>query len=271
MNDFAPPEPDGLSAAFSLATAVRPLGSGDFTAHLHQDWVIGDRPHGGYLLALLARAASADSELSPLSISAQFLRVARIGPVLLRTETRKEGKTVTVRRVSLEQSGRTCVEATVTLGEFSEEEPVWSDIPDMPVEPPETALDAATAPKSAFSGLSRGCDVRLDPVGAAFLHGETAPPRLRLWARPRQENPDLFFALCAGDITIPVTYNLGRIGWSPTVQLTALLRSRPASGWLRLEVRSTAVHGAWFDEDVLVIDSMGRVVCQARQLALSAA
>ncbi|GAB2757582.1 thioesterase family protein [Salinifilum aidingensis] len=270
MNDSASPEPEGLSAAFSAATAIRELGGGDFTTHLHPDWVVGGKPHGGYLLALLARAGCSGTDLPPVAISANYLRVAQIGPVLLRTETLKEGRTITTRRVVLEQSGRTCVDATVTLGELPEEEPAWTDIPDMPADPPETALDAATAPKSAFAGLSRGCDLRLDPVGAGFLRGESAPPRLRLWVRPRHEVPDLFFALCAGDMTIPVTYNLGHVGWSPTVQLTALLRHRPASGWLRLAVESRAVHGGWFDEDVLVVDSAGRVVCQARQLAIAA-
>jgi hypothetical protein len=31
------------------------------------------------------------------------------------------------------------------------------------------------------------------------------------------------------------------------------------------------VHGQWFDEDATVIDSAGRLVCQARQLALTPA
>jgi hypothetical protein len=69
---------------------------------------------------------------------------------------------------------------------------------------------------------------------------------------------------------MPVTFNLGRMGWSPTVQLTALLRSRPAPGWLRIQVDCRAVHGAWFDSDATVVDSTGRLVCQARQLALTA-
>jgi hypothetical protein len=53
------------------------------------------------------------------------------------------------------------------------------------------------------------------------------------------------------------------------VQLTALLRAHPAPGWLRIEARTTSVAGDWFDEDATVVDSAGRLVCQARQLALS--
>jgi hypothetical protein len=67
-----------------------------------------------------------------------------------------------------------------------------------------------------------------------------------------------------------VVFNLGRIGWAPTVQLTAILRARPAPGWLRVQASTQSVHGRWFDEDHTVVDSAGNLVCQARQLAIAA-
>ncbi len=70
-------------------------------------------------------------------------------------------------------------------------------------------------------------------------------------------------SMCTFDVTVVDTT-------PPTVQLTAHLRSRPAPGWLRIQVESRAVHGMWFDSDATVVDSTGRLVCQARQLALSA-
>ncbi|MDR7302351.1 thioesterase family protein [Haloactinomyces albus] len=258
---------------FATATAIHALGDGTYSADLDPQWAVGDHPHGGYLLALLTRAATdavGDAQSEPLSVSAQFLRSPKIGPVVLRTEPLKRGRTVTFVRATLEQGERTQVEATVTLGALPAETPAWSDLPDMPVEPPAEAVDMGRSNHEQFSALSRSCDLRLDPEGAGFLKGSTTGPlRLRLWVRPREAQPDLLFGLVAGDITMPVTLNLGRFGWSPTVQLTALLRARPASGWLRLAVESKAVHGAWFDEDTLVIDSTGRLICQARQLALS--
>ena len=81
---------------------------------------------------------------------------------------------------------------------------------------------------------------------------------------------DVLFAVLAGDVLPPSVFNLGgTLGWAPTVQLTALLRARPAPGWLRMESRANAVGGPGFDEDVTVIDAAGRLVCQARQLALA--
>ncbi|WP_433870398.1 thioesterase family protein [Saccharopolyspora sp. CA-218241] len=254
---------------FSAASAVRPLGDGSYVAHLHPHWAIGDKPHGGYLLAVLARAAAERAGRAPLTISAHFLSAPRVGPVLIRTELLKSGRTVTALRAVLEQSGRTCVDATLGLGDLPTDEPAWSDVPDMPVNPPSGALDLGTSEARKFFSLSRVCDVRLDPADAHFVHGGTGAPRLRLWVKPRAEQPDLFFGLTAGDITVPVTFNLGRRGWAPTVQLTALMRAEPANGWLRLVVNCAAVHGAWFDEDVTVVDSVGRLICQSRQLALS--
>jgi len=68
-----------------------------------------------------------------------------------------------------------------------------------------------------------------------------------------------------------VTLNLGRLGWAPTVQLTALLRGRPAPGWLRVQMSTSKVGATWFDGDATVIDANGALVCQARQLALAPA
>jgi acyl-CoA thioesterase len=254
---------------FAAATSVRSLGDGSFVANLHPEWAVGERPHGGYLLALMARALGDETGLDPLSVSAQFLRPPRVGPVLIRTEVLKAGKTVTAARALLEQSGQTCVDATVTLGKVPESEPEWSDLPAMPVNPPPTAIDLGAAEALKFFGLSRVCDMRLDASTAEFFNGGTGDPRLRLWVKPREAQPDLLFGLVAGDLTVPATLNLGRFGWAPSVQLTALLRTRPANGWLRLVVDCRAVHGDWFDEDIMVIDSVGRLICQARQLAIA--
>lgn len=268
---------------FTAASRVRPLGDGTFTADLSAEWTVGHRPHGGYLLSLLARAAlqvvtaaggqdgaAATEPLDPLVVSAQFVRPPEVGPVLLRTELRKYGRTAAVVAANLEQRGRSCVESVVTVGRMSDDSAVWTDLPDLPVKPPADALDLAAVPGASVFRLTRICEIRLDASTAGFLHGRVGDPlRLRMWARPRGEHPDPLFALVAGDISMPVTLNLGRYGWSPTVQLTALLRARPAPGWLRIEVGCRAVYGQWFDEDAVVIDSTGRLVCQCRQLALT--
>jgi acyl-coenzyme A thioesterase PaaI-like protein len=263
---------------FAFACSVRSLGDGTLTADLRHEWSIGSHPHGGFLLSLLAKAAltvlaeQGEPSVDPLVVSAQFLRAPAIGPVLLRTDVRKVGRQTTVVSVQLEQRGRSCVEATVTAGRLPGRRPAWSDLPSMPAEPPPRAIPLGRETAEGAFHLAKGCDVRLDPATAGYLAGKTGePPRIRLWVKPRRSLPDPYFALLAGDINPPVVVNLGRVGWSPTVQLTALLRGRPAPGWLRVHAECRSVQDSWFDSDATVIDSSGRLVCQARQLALAPA
>ncbi|MQA13662.1 MAG: thioesterase family protein [Pseudonocardiaceae bacterium] len=257
---------------FGEATAVEKDGDGIYRTRLHPDWSVGRRLHGGYLLAPVVRAAMAGCEEAtpdPVAVSAQYYRPPQPGPASVRTELLKQGRTVAVVRAVLEQDGVGCVEATVNAGTLSDVAPTWADPPVMPDAPGDDAVDISATPGGEVFLLTRACEVYLDPDGAAFLSASRGAPRLRLWARPRGEQPDLLFALLAGDIAMPTTFNLGMFGWTPTVQLTALLRAHPAPGWLGVSVESRSVHGGWFDEDATVTDSSGRIVCQARQLALT--
>ncbi|WP_199430989.1 thioesterase family protein [Qaidamihabitans albus] len=265
-------------ASFAAACVTRSLGDGTFTADLRQDWSIGGHPHGGFLMALVAKAAvgalgeRGEPPTDPMVVSAEFLRPPAVGPVLLRTDIRKVGRRATVVAVGIEQRGRSCVEARVTAGRLPSRPPMWNDAPALPPEPPPGALVLSGETSEGVFNLAKGCDVRIDPATAGYLTGRTGdPPRLRLWVRPRDGDPDPYFALLAGDINPPVVFNLGRFGWAPTAQLTALVRARPAPGWLRVQVESRSVQEAWFDSDATVVDAHGRIVCQARQLALAPA
>lgn len=258
------------SRPFSDALPSWPLGPGEYRARLGGDWVVGGgKIHGGLMLAVVTKAGLASlaehtgaRELDPLVVSADFLRAPEQGEVRISTEVVKCGRTASVVRANLYQHDRLVLGTTVTAGQLPGEDPVWADLPSMAAEPPADAL--ATAQDAP---LARSCDVRIDPAG--HRGSGTGEPVIRGWVRPKGEEPDILFALFAGDVLPPVVVNLGLPGWAPTVQLTALLRARPAPGWLRTEVRSRVVAGNWFDEDATVVDSAGRLVCQARQLALA--
>ena len=263
-------------SAFSAASAVSKEGDGQYGAVLSPQWAVGDRPHGGYLLAVVARAAldagacvAGDLAPDPLVVSAQFLRPPSCAPALIRTSVLRTGRTVTVVHAVLEQDGQPCVDATVTCGVLPDGAASWLDVPPLPASPPADAIDISAHPRNVFK-LANACRMRLDAATAGFATGRTGlPPRVRVWVQPAGEPPDPLFALVAGDVSPPVVFNLGHRGWSPTVQLTALLRARPAPGWLRVQAEARAVHGPWFDEDHTVIDSSGALICQTRQLAMA--
>jgi acyl-coenzyme A thioesterase PaaI-like protein len=260
---------------FRDAIGLTALGDDRFGAELGTRFTVGTKAHGGLLMVLLARAglARVDAEApgtapDPLVVSADYLRAPDPGPVELHTELLKLGRTASVVAVRMRQDGRLMLAATVTAGRLPDDGVRWSDLPAMPAEPTPDAMDPRGS--GVALGVASACELRYDTPTFAFARGEQGPPLLRGWARPRGEPTDVLFALLAGDILAPTVFNLGGgVGWAPTVQLTALLRERPAPGWLRIEARTTAVTGSWFDEDVTVVDAAGRLVCQARQLALS--
>jgi len=265
--------PPTTDRPFSAELEHTPVGPGEFRAELTDAWLVGGgKVHGGVMLAVATRAALAGLAgqtggdlLDPLAVSGEFLRAPVPGPVHIRTEVVKTGRTASVVRATMTQDDRLTLSTTVTAGRLPTDPPVWSDLPELPAEPP-----------PGMTGLTYGADVPpiarssrilVDPA-ARNPDGREPEPVLRGWVRPVGEPPDVYFALFAGDALPPVPMNFGMVGWAPTVQLTALLRAAPAPGWLRTEIRSRSIGGGWFDEDATVIDAEGRLVCQARQLAL---
>ena len=91
---------------------------------------------------------------------------------------------------------------------------------------------------------------------------------IQAWFRLNDDRePDPLALLLAVDAMPPVTFELGRIGWAPTLELTAHVRARPAPGWLKLRHETRNLAGGMFEEDCEVWDSAGRLVAQSRQLA----
>ncbi|SHL15325.1 Acyl-coenzyme A thioesterase PaaI, contains HGG motif [Pseudonocardia thermophila] len=267
--------PQQTAPPFSGALAVRPAGDGRFEAELGTTWTVGPKAHGGLMMALMAKAAllrladeAPGTAPDPLAVAADFLRAPDPGPVTLTTDVVKIGRTASVVAVQMIQNDKPMLSASVTAGRLPDDEPAWAEVPDLPAEPPEDAM--APYNERLPTGISSACELRYVGATLPFTRGETGPPVIEGWVRPLGEEPDVLFALVAGDIMPPTLFNvLGRIGWAPTVQLTALLRARPAPGWLRLRSRATLIAGDQFDEDCTVVDSAGRIVCQARQLALA--
>ena len=273
------------SAPFSAALVLEPLGdetadTRTFDATLGSSWTIGPKAHGGLLLALCANAArqtvdGATPSVQPLAVSANYLSPPEPGPVRLTTMLRKRGRTASLVDVELRQHGVSAVRATVTLGPPERGDAAFErphPMQEMPITPPSDSIDVSAHALGQIVHVARVCELRVDPSTAGFLRGEIEDdPVIRLWVKPHGEAPDALFALLAGDVSPPVTLNLGRLGWAPTVQLTALLRAEPVPGWLRVQMSTSKVGATWFDGDSTVIDATGALVCQARQLALAPA
>jgi hypothetical protein len=275
-----------MTPLFTDAMTLREIDPGVYEGELNKHWTIGPKVHGGAMLALCAHAARTvcrahsgglEPVLQPVAVSASFLWAPDPGMMQLVTSIRKRGRRISVVDVELVQGNRSAVHAVVNLGKpehfppGGQSAPLLSANPVVDLMAPEPPDDIAPIgpghPLAGLVHLGEGCDVRpvLSTMGPST---DGRPPVIQMWARPRGVAPDALFALMCGDLSAPVTFAVERTGWAPTVQLTAFLRSLPADGWLRIIATCTEIGHDWFDEDHTVVDSLGRIVVQARQLAM---
>lgn len=263
------------------ATRLEASGPGRWSVLLDEQWSIGPKMHGGYLLAVLTGAGFAAAEVAgrgehtaPQAVTGTFLRAPDPGPAVLDAEVLRAGRGATQIRVRLAQEATPCVEAVVTLGgaPTGEHEAVGP----LPVE----LAPFDDCPRSPSGGDDgRGTlpimdvmDVRLDPACLGFLHGRpSGEGRLSGWVARTDGSPWTPLALLVAlDILPPATFDLGMAGWSPTMSLTAHVHAEAAPGPLRATQRVDWTGGAAGDrmhETCLLWDAEGRLVGQANQLA----
>src|SRR5690606_30721738 len=97
---------------FDAATAVELLGDTTCAGRVDAGWTVGDKPNGGYLLGMIARAAGAVLEAAgsphrdPLAATAHYLRAPDVGDVTLRSEVLRVGRGASQIRTVLEQDGQ---------------------------------------------------------------------------------------------------------------------------------------------------------------------
>jgi acyl-coenzyme A thioesterase PaaI-like protein len=278
------------STLFTDAMRLTPVSSDDtvsvFEGVLNQHWTIGEKVHGGAMLALCAKAAHlahSSGEVQPIAVTANFLWAPDPGAMRLVATVLKRGRRVSLVDVELHQGERvgdersreeqrTAVRASVTLADPEHHVPPLLSfnpvVPLMTPEPPPGLEPIGPGhPMEHVVHLAHGCDIRpaLHTLGP---RSDGGPPVFEYWVRPKGVAPDVLFALLCGDVSAPVTFAVDRPGWAPTVQLTAYLRAMPADGWLRVMCTAVQIGQDWFDEDHIVVDCEGRIIVQSRQLAM---
>jgi hypothetical protein len=267
------------STLFTDAMRLTTVSSDDtvsvFDGVLNQHWTIGEKVHGGAMLALCAKAAHlahSSGEVQPIAVTGNFLWAPDPGAMRLVATVLKRGRRVSLVDVELQQRERVAVRASVTLADPEHHVPPLLSfnpvVPLMTPEPPPGLEPIGPGhPMEHVVHLAHGCDIRpaLHTLGP---RSDGGPPVFEYWVRPKGVAPDVLFALLCGDVSAPVTFAVDRTGWAPTVQLTAYLRALPADGWLRVMCTAVQIGQDWFDEDHIVVDCEGRIIVQSRQLAM---
>ncbi|GAA5062388.1 acyl-coenzyme A thioesterase PaaI-like protein [Thermocatellispora tengchongensis] len=255
---------------FDEATRAIRVDETTYDVCLDDGYSIGGPLNGGYLLAVILRAAvDASPHEHPVSTSAQFLRVPKPGPARVHLEQLKAGRTAAMTRATLVQDGTSYIDTLITTATLTAAEPDYTDAPPVPLPPEEECL-ALPAPKPENNmTFNAQIDLRFDPPTIGWLTGEpTGRPESRAYFRMAEpQDPDPYVLALAVDALPPVVFSAGARGWAPTVELTWYLRALPAPGPLALYGSGRLISDGWFDEEVEVRDSTGRLVAQSRQLA----
>jgi hypothetical protein len=262
-----------LRRDFAAATAIVPVGSGAYVADLDQNWSAVGNINGGYLQAVMARAAAAES-VHPhvVAASTHFLRSPDAGNARLVVEPLRTGRSASQVRVRLLQEDEAKAETVFMLGDLSGIKPdpafVAADFPARGL-----AFDEVVRfkpPRDAFPvELLRQVELYLEPESLGFTQGN---PRglgqLRGWLDlPGQGSFDPVSLLQAADTFPPATFDINPGGWVPTFEMTTYIRALPVPGPVQIFFQAHLVQGDRVDETCTIWDSEGTVVAQSHQLA----
>jgi hypothetical protein len=248
-------------------------GDGHFDAVVSDRWTVGGKPNGGYLLALLGRAAVAvGPHEHVITASTLFLSAPDTGAVWITADVLRAGRSATQVRTRMGQGDKTCVEALMTTAQLDPDtRPFWTaDQPSAGTVPFEECVRVpAVMPSGAPATLMASADMRIEPDSAGYLSptGPSGRGILRGWLALPGESFDTNTLLWAIDAFPPATFDVEVTGWVPTLELTAYVRARPAPGPLRILQRAHLVDGQRMDEACFLWDSTGRLVAQSTQLA----
>lgn len=272
------PAPGDLS--FDAATQIRPSGRpNEFETEVHPLWTVGDKPNGGYLLALLGRAARTTARedgarsWDVVSSAITYLRPPELGPATITTTLLRRGRSAAQVRAVLRQRDTDLVEATSVLGDLPDRASTRYDAtPPFGAPEPEDCLPLPPRiPGGPKVGVMEVTDLRLDPATMPFGESPASPDakaELQGWSRFTDgRDPDPLSLLFFIDAIPPATFRIGSTGWVPTLQMSAYVRARPAPGWLGIRMTANLVADGMVDEVCVLWDSTGQVVAQASQLA----
>jgi hypothetical protein len=265
---------------FDDATAVHARDDArTFDVVIDNAWTIGpDKPNGGYLLAILGRAAveavaaAGGSQPHVVAANVTYVSSPSVGPAVVDIEVLRVGRTASQARARLLQGDAVTVDAMFTLGRLQEgSDPWWGG-----VEPPELASEEECArpfsrppdPAAAGPSIRERVTIRFDPSSTGFTTGTpSGRGEFKGWLRFADgRDPDPLALLFAVDAFPPATFDVVFTGWVPTLNLTAYLRAVPAPGPLRMRFRVGVVQDGFADEVMEIWDSAGRLVAQSTQL-----
>ncbi|MCP5043185.1 MAG: thioesterase family protein [bacterium] len=262
--------------SFDDDIAVRREGSDVYACDISPNYMVIAGPNGGYLAALLVRAADVhldDPTRQLRSLTIHYLRPPKDGPATIEVTIEQSGRTVAYLRLRMEQAGKTVLLATGAwaLARAGLEFDGWSP-PEAP--PPEDC--AALQSIGGGPGLPVHAQWDIRAVSEATF-GSGGVPDLVWWIRPKADHPlDAPLVVAISDALPPPIFvtEVGRTP-VPTLDLTVHVRCDLAEvdwkpgDWVLTRFTTRRANAGFLEEDGELWTADGRLLAHSRQLALS--
>ncbi len=254
---------------------------GEYQVDIDGNWCVWS-PAGGYLMALVLRAAGLETAFStPLALTCHFLGAPKLAEAQLTVGSLRRTRVAESMHVSMTQEGRPILEALLWAGETVEGyQHADAEMPDVPGYEGLPATETGTG-KPGFQTLWQHMEHR--PIGPLhWQREEPAAPRQRDWIRLRDFAPDADAFADAGRQAIV----LDSYTWpaaahahagdprfvAPTISLSIDFHQTADSPWLLsdayapiAEAGRIAIHNRlWSPEGRLVATGNGTLICRPR-------
>ena len=254
---------------FDQDIRITPGSDKRYKAAIAGNWSINGTPDGGYLMALLARAAMEHSEKKGLSLlTANFIARSEPGPAELIVAKMGATRNFDRWQVSLIQEQAEKLRSMVTLMSPSPGQAGKRYEKTAPVlAPPETCIKFGEMPGYT---LFDNMDVRLDPGCSGWITGDLAErSELRGWIKFKDDRPfdQAALLLIADAFPPPIFVSQGMVAWVPTLEMSVNIRNLPESRWLKCVFRSRFLNGGMVEEDGEIWDEAGELAAISRQVA----
>jgi len=271
-----------MNNRFDRDTALEPLEDASFRVRIDRGWWILRGPNGGYLAAILAKAAAArvGDERRPLrSLTVHFLRPPQEGEAEVEAVIERSGRTVTAVSVRLVQGGK--VQAIATAAHAVPREMAGFVHAEMPNVPPPSECKPRVRPSTPDGPtLHERYDQRF-AIGPTPFSDEprTREARSGGWIRLNQPRPwDAAEIAAISDAWPPAVFASSDMpkntGGVPTVDLTVHLLNPAAvtalapEAFVLVDFRTRAVQGGYLEEDGEIWSEEGVLLAQARQVGV---
>lgn len=258
-----------MTHEFDEAVAVASDGS----VALPERWTMGPGfAHGGYLMSVALSGATALAPgQDPISITSNFVRPGVASGARVDRSIVKAGRTHSTIRSDLVQNGEVSVTSLITFGDLDGSDNVRYRSIDPPDLPTPAECPPADASHPLVPRMVENLDLRLTPASLGFALGiDVGDARMEGWVAFADGRPidALSLPMFADALPQPIL-NVGfSPGWTPTLEMSVHIRSRPSTARLAVSFHADLIAGSYFESSGTLWSEQGDLVAMSRQLQL---